>query len=222
MLDVLRSRPGAVWTRRGLLEAMHGKTRGNVQEHAVDMMVSRIRKELGATGVCLESVYGWGFRWNPAHLSVDRATGAASVGGRPIDLTADERAVLAALASRPGRILVPGELAPSLPEPALRSIVASIQIKLGAAGACVETVRSRGYRFRPRRPATGRLPPSVRRTFFLLALGVLLAAAGFGALRVYRAAIAPSVLADRQRSVSATNAVPCSIPTNRAPARSAL
>lgn len=154
MLEVLRSRPEAVWTRREILEALHGKTRGNVQDHAVDSMVSRIRKELGALGDCLETVYGRGFRWNPAHLSVDQATGAASVGGRPVDLTADERAVLAALASRPRRILSPEKLAPSLPEPALRSIVESIRDKLGPAGTCIETVRGRCYRFGPKRRAS--------------------------------------------------------------------
>lgn len=179
MLEVLRSRPGVVWSRRELLEAMHGKTLGGVQEHAVDTMVGRLRKELGALGDCLETVYGRGFRWNPAHLSVDQATGAASVGGRPVDLTADERAVLAALASRPGRILPPGTLAPSLSEPALRSVVASLQDKLGEAGSCVETVRSRGYRFGPKRRASAwRIAAAGGALLALAVAGLALVAAG--------------------------------------------
>lgn len=153
LFDALRSRPNAVRTRRELLEAMHGKTRGNVQEHAVDTMVARLRKDLGAAGGCIETVRGRGLRWNPAHLSVDRRTGAATVGGKPVELSASEHAVLAALASRPGRVLPPGKLAPSFSEPTLRSVVASIRRKLGAAGACIETEHGRGYRFRPDRPA---------------------------------------------------------------------
>ena len=31
LFDALRSRPGVVWSRRELLEAMHGKTRGNAE-----------------------------------------------------------------------------------------------------------------------------------------------------------------------------------------------
>ena len=101
LFDTLRSRPGVVWTRGELLEAMHGKTRGNVQEHAVDTMVARLRKELGAAGGCIETVRSRGLRWNPTHLSVDRKTRTAFVGGRPVDLALSERAVLAALALRP-------------------------------------------------------------------------------------------------------------------------
>ena len=113
LFDTLRSRPGAVWSRRELLEAMHGKTLGGVQEHAVDMMVARLRKSLGA------------------------------------------------------------------------------------AGACVETVHGRGYRFRPKRPACGLVPASVRRTVLVLALGVLLVAAGLVALRACRAVATSPVLTER-------------------------
>lgn len=156
LFDALRSRPGVVWTRCELLEAMHGKTLGNVQKHAVDTMVARLRKELGAAGGCIETVRGRGLRWNPTHLSVDRKTRTAFVGGLPVDLALSERAVLAALASRPGRIFTPEKLAASLSlsEPTIRSVVASLRRKLGAAGACVETVHGRGYRFRPKRPAS--------------------------------------------------------------------
>ena len=156
LFDALRSRPGVVWSRCELLEAMHGKTRGNVQEHAVDAMVARLRKELGAAGGCIETVRGRGLRWNPTHLSVDRKTRTAFVGGFPVDLALSERAVLAALASRPGRIFSPEKLAASLSlsEPTIRSVVASLRHKLGPAGACVETVHGRGYRFRPKRRAS--------------------------------------------------------------------
>ena len=156
LFDALRSRPGDVWTRRELLEAMHGKTRGNVQEHAVDAMVARLRKSLGAASGCIETVRGRGLRWNPAHLAVDRETRTAFVGGLPVDLTLSERAVLAALASRPGRIFSPEKLAASLSlsEPTIRSVVASLRRKLGAAESCVETVHGRGYRFGPKRRAS--------------------------------------------------------------------
>lgn len=153
LFDTLRSRPGVVWSRCELLEAMHGKTRGNVQEHAVDAMVARLRKELGAAGGCIETVRGRGLRWNPTHLSVDRKTRTAFVGGFPVDLALSERAVLAVLASRPGRIFSPEKLAASLSlsEPTIRSVVASLRRKLGEAGSCVETVHGRGYRFGPKR-----------------------------------------------------------------------
>ena len=160
LFDTLRSRPGDVWSRRELLEAMHGKTRGNVQEHAVDAMVARLRKELGAAGGCIETVRSRGLRWNPTHLSVDRKTRTAFVGGFPVDLALSERAVLAALASRPGRIFSPEKLADSLSlsEPTIRSVVASLRRKLGRAGDFVETVHGRGYRFGPKRPACGLVP----------------------------------------------------------------
>ena len=156
LFDALRSRPGVVWSRCELLEAMHGKTRGNVQEHAVDAMVARLRKELGAAGGCIETVRCRGLRWNPAHLAVDRETRTAFVGGLPVDLALSERAVLAALASRPGRIFSPEKLAASLSlsEPTIRSVVASLRRKLGKAGDCVETVHGRGYRFGPKRRAS--------------------------------------------------------------------
>ena len=156
LFDALRSRPGVVWSRCELLEAMHGKTRGNVQEHAVDAMVARLRKELGTAGGCIETVRGRGLRWNPTHLSVDRKTRTAFVGGLPVDLALSERAVLAALASRPGRIFSPEKLAASLSlsEPTIRSVVASLRRKLGKAGDFVETVHGRGYRFGPKRRAS--------------------------------------------------------------------
>ena len=156
LFDALRSRPGAVWSRRELLEAMHGKTLGGVQEHAVDTMVGRLRKELGAAGGCIETVRCRGLRWNPAHLAVDRETRTAFVGGFPVELALSERAVLAALASRPGRIFSPEKLAASLSlsEPTIRSVVASLRRKLGKAGDFVETVHGRGYRFGPKRRAS--------------------------------------------------------------------
>ena len=182
LFDALRSRPGVVWSRCELLEAMHGKTRGNVQEHAVDAMVARLRKELGAAGGCIETVRGRGLRWNPTHLSVDRKTRTAFVGGLPVDLALSERAVLAALASRPGRIFSPEKLAASLSlsEPTIRSVVASLRRKLGAAGACVETVHGRGYRFRTRRTASAWRIAAVGGALLALAVAGLALVVGDG------------------------------------------
>lgn len=181
LFDALRSRPGVVWSRCELLEAMHGKTRGNVQEHAVDAMVARIRKELGAAGGCIETVRGRGLRWNPTHLSVDRKTRMAFVGGLPVDLALSERAVLAALASRPGRIFSPEKLAASLSlsEPTIRSVVASLRRKLGKAGDFVETVHGRGYRFGPKRRASAwRIAAAGGALLALAVAGLALVAAG--------------------------------------------
>ena len=181
LFDALRSRPGVVWSRCELLEAMHGKTRGNVQEHAVDAMVARIRKELGAAGGCIETVRGRGLRWNPTHLSVDRKTRTAFVGGLPVDLALSERAVLAALASRPGRIFSPEKLAASLSlsEPTIRSVVASLRRKLGKAGDFVETVHGRGYRFGPKRRASAwRIAAAGGALLALAVVGLALVVAG--------------------------------------------
>ena len=207
LFDALRSQPGVVRTRRELLVAMHGKTRGNVQDHAVDTMVSRLRENLGASGDCIETVRGQGFRWNPEHLSVDPASGSAFVGGRPVDLSSTEREVLADLASHAGHLRTPDELGSSFSDGTLRSIVASIRRKLGPAGECIETTHGRGYRFLPPAGAPF-IPRSVRRTLLFLALGVLLAAAGLAALRACRTVETPSVLTEHPTDPDASPALP--------------
>jgi DNA-binding response OmpR family regulator len=207
LFKALQSQPGVVRTRRELLVAMHGKTRGNVQDHAVDTMISRLRENLGASGDCIETVRGRGFRWNPEHLSIDPASGAAFVGGQPVDLSSTEREVLADLASNAGHLRTPEELGSSFSDGTLRSIVASIRRKLGPADDCIETVHGRGYRFRP--PAGSvYIPRSVRWSALFLALGILLVVAGLGALRVCRTVATSSVLTECPTDPDASPALP--------------
>lgn len=181
LLAALRSRPGEVLSRRELLETMHGKGRGNVEEHAVDAMVSRLRKALGPGGACIETVRGEGFRWNPDRVTVDPATGNVRVGGSPVELIPCEAALMAKLASRPGRTFSRAELAGGggrkgePPSRAADGIVSSLRRKLGAAGRCIETDRGRGYRFVPEpRPRA-----SAARRAFLAVLLVAAASAGW-------------------------------------------
>ena len=98
LLAALRSRPGEVLSRGELLEMMHGTGGGNVQEHAVDAMVSRLRKALGPGGACIETVRRKGFRWNPDRVEVDPATGNVWVGGNPVELIPCEAALMSRLA----------------------------------------------------------------------------------------------------------------------------
>lgn len=201
LFAALRSRPGCILSRKELLEVMHGKSRGNVQDHAVDATVARLRRALGPAGDCIETVRGRGFCWNPACVSVDPETDAVWVGGDRIGLTAGEAALLRKLAAWPERTFSRQELSSGgerTDPDASRAVdmaIASIRRKLGDASVCIVTDRGTGYRFQPS-AASGRVPPSVRRTVLLLALGVLLAAAGLGALQIYRAVTAPPVLAE--------------------------
>ena len=181
LLAALRSRPGEVLSRRELLETMHGKGRGNVEEHAVDAMVSRLRKALGPGGACIETIRGEGFRWNPDRVTVDPATGNVRVGGSPVELIPCEAALMAKLASRPGRTFSRAELAGGggrkgePPSRAADGIVSSLRRKLGAAGRCIETDHGRGYRFVPEpRPRA-----SAARRAFLAVLLVAAASAGW-------------------------------------------
>lgn len=78
------------------------------------------------------------------------------VGGRRIDLTPRELAILSALAAAGGRVLsrrdLLGPIREDEPAPSDRCVdshVRSLRSKLGAAAACVETVRGVGYRLAP-------------------------------------------------------------------------
>lgn len=206
----LRSKPGCILSRKELLEAMHGTSLGNVQEHAVDATVSRLRKALGPCGDCIETVRQAGFRWNPDCVRVNPSTGETWVSGTRIDLSGRESELLSKLATRPGRTFSRKELASGeertdpASSRAVDMTVVALRRKLGAAGDCVETVHGRGYRFRPA-AAPGRIPPSVRRTALVLALGVLLVAAGLVALRACRAVATSPVLTERP------TAAPCDL-----------
>ena len=181
----LRSRPGEVLSRRELLETMHGKGGGNVQEHAVDATVSRLRRALGPGGACIETVRRKGFRWNPDRVAVDPATGNVWVGGDPVALIPCEAALMSRLASRPGRTLSRAELAGGggkkgePPSRAADEIVSSIRRKLGAAGRCIATDRGRGYRFVPDGPEPGRKSPAARWAVLALFLVAALAVGWF-------------------------------------------
>lgn len=192
LLDALRSRPNTVWSRRGLLEAMHGKSRGNVQEHAIDAMVARLRRHLGPAGACIETVRREGFLWNANCVSVDPKTGETRVGGRRVALTEGEAMLLSKLAARPGRLLSRGQLASGIRcrdakvSRVADAMVAAIRRKLGDAAECVETVHGRGYRFRPDLAAGKNGEPARVRTIRRSALGLLLVAAGTGAALLLR------------------------------------
>lgn len=186
LFAALRSKPGRVLSRKELLEAMHGKTLGNVQKHAVDATVSRLRKALGPCGDCIETVRQAGFRWNPDCVRVDPSTGETWVGGTRIDLSERESELLAKLAARPGRTFSRKELASGEERTDLDSsravdmTVVALRRKLGAAGSCVETVHGRGYRFGPKRRASRpRIAAAAGGALLALAVaGLALVAAG--------------------------------------------
>lgn len=86
-------------------------------------------------------------------LTINRSTGAADVGGRPLDLRRRERAVLEALATRAGRVvareLLIGEVF-GFDEPvggnAIEVHVTRLRGKLAPDGPEIRTVRGVGYR----------------------------------------------------------------------------
>lgn len=185
LFAALRSKPGRVLSRKELLEAMHGASLGNVQEHAVDATVSRLRKALGPCGDCIETVRQAGFRWNPDCVRVDPSTGETWVGGTRIDLSERESELLAKLAARPGRTFSRKELASGeertdpASSRAVDMTVVALRRKLGAAGSCVETVHGRGYRFGPKRRASAwRIAAAGGALLALAVAGLALVAAG--------------------------------------------
>ena len=161
LLAALRSRPGEVLSRGELLEMMHGTGGGNVQEHAVDAMVSRLRKALGPGGACIETVRRKGFRWNPDRVEVDPATGTVWVGGTrgrrgkegraPVPRRGRNRLVPAAQAGRRGPLHRDG------PRP-------GIPVRAGRTGAGTEGGgrRAGGPRALLRRRPRGRVAPPLR------------------------------------------------------------
>lgn len=65
VLRVLVSRPGRVVAREALLRELHGEGGGNTTPRAVDAMVKALRRKLGRAAVGIETVRGYGYRWNP-------------------------------------------------------------------------------------------------------------------------------------------------------------
>jgi two-component system, OmpR family, alkaline phosphatase synthesis response regulator PhoP len=75
------------------------------------------------------------------------------IGGVPVDLTASEFRTLHFLALRPGWVFTRGQIIGAVhgegyvvTDRSVDVLVASLRKKLGAAGDCIETVRSVGYR----------------------------------------------------------------------------
>ncbi len=64
ILAALARRPGAAWTRRGLVEAVLDPERQG-SERTLDVHVSRLRKKLGPAGGQLQTVWGIGYRLTP-------------------------------------------------------------------------------------------------------------------------------------------------------------
>jgi DNA-binding response OmpR family regulator len=102
-------------------------------------------------------------------LSINRRSRLTEVSGRRVDLTQKEFDLLAALVSRPGRVVrrielietVWGKDAPHSAR-AVDAHIKSIRRKLGAAGSSIETVRGVGYRFvEPPRNGTTQGPEEV-------------------------------------------------------------
>ncbi|MEZ4323219.1 MAG: response regulator transcription factor [Myxococcota bacterium] len=115
----------------------------------VDELVARIRRRLGDARPVRRVV-----AWGDAVLDLDAHE--VSVRGETIALTPSEYAVLAHLATRPGRAVSRQQLLEgALPEDSealertVDSHVARVRSKLGPAGAAVETVWRIGYRFVP-------------------------------------------------------------------------
>ena len=87
-------------------------------------------------------------------VQIDTRLARASVDGVRVDLTRKEFELLAALATHAGRVVRRRQLireiwGPDAPQSdrAIDSHIKSIRRKLGAARACIETVRGVGYRF---------------------------------------------------------------------------
>ncbi len=88
-------------------------------------------------------------------LQLDRRRYQVRFAGRPVDLTASEFAILAALMERPGWVRTRQQLldrAKGEGYPATERLVdvqiSNLRKKLGEAGRLIETVRGIGYRFR--------------------------------------------------------------------------
>jgi two-component system phosphate regulon response regulator PhoB len=62
MLHLLAKRPGWVFTRGQIVDAIHGEDYA-VTERSVDVQIAGLRKKLGDYGDCLETVRGVGYRF---------------------------------------------------------------------------------------------------------------------------------------------------------------
>jgi two-component system phosphate regulon response regulator PhoB len=62
ILKCLAQRPGWVFTRYQIVDAVHGQEY-NVTERSVDVQVAGLRKKLGPYGNCIETVRGVGYRF---------------------------------------------------------------------------------------------------------------------------------------------------------------
>ena len=62
MLHLLASRPGWVFTRYQIIEAIHGENY-LVTDRSVDVQVVGLRKKLGSAGKMIETVRGIGYRF---------------------------------------------------------------------------------------------------------------------------------------------------------------
>ena len=65
VLAVLASKPGRVVARGALLRELHGESGGNTTLRSVDAMVKALRRKLGRAAAGIETVRGYGYRWNP-------------------------------------------------------------------------------------------------------------------------------------------------------------
>jgi two-component system, OmpR family, phosphate regulon response regulator PhoB len=126
------------------------------------LRVGAVLRRLAAPAVASGSVLAAG------PLQVDTAAHRVTVDGRDVELTATEFNLLRLLMEREGRVQSRTHLLETVwraqPDIQTRTVdmhVQRLRAKLGAAGACVETVRGVGYRFRqpespppraPRRP----------------------------------------------------------------------
>jgi len=61
VLTVLARRPGWVFTREQILDAMYGDSYA-ITNRAVDVQVVGLRRRLGSAGHCIETVRGVGYR----------------------------------------------------------------------------------------------------------------------------------------------------------------
>jgi two-component system alkaline phosphatase synthesis response regulator PhoP len=61
ILHVLALKPGWVFTRSQIIEAVHGEDHP-VTHRSVDVLVASLRKKLGSAGECIETVHSVGYR----------------------------------------------------------------------------------------------------------------------------------------------------------------
>jgi two-component system, OmpR family, alkaline phosphatase synthesis response regulator PhoP len=62
VLHYLARRPGWVFTRYQIVDAVHGEDYA-VTERSVDVQIVGLRKKLGSAGDCIETVRGVGYRF---------------------------------------------------------------------------------------------------------------------------------------------------------------